>query len=67
MSDILTSDNPPSVSVVVPALNEAKNLPFVLPRIPKWVREVILVDGGSTDETIEVARELLPDSSAICR
>jgi glycosyltransferase involved in cell wall biosynthesis len=51
----------PSVSVVIPAMNEAGNLPSVLPRIPLWVHEVILVDGGSTDDTIDVARGLLPD------
>jgi len=49
------------VSVVVPALNEAENLPHVLPRIPSWVHEVILVDGYSTDGTIEVARNLWPE------
>jgi len=48
------------VSVVVPALNEAENLPYVLPRIPSWVHEVLLVDGHSTDATIEVARQLIP-------
>ncbi len=48
------------VSVVIPALNEASNLPYVLPRIPAWVHEVLLVDGLSTDGTIEVARELWP-------
>ncbi len=48
------------VSVVVPALNEARNLPHVLPRIPD-VYEVILVDGGSKDGTVDTARELLPD------
>jgi glycosyltransferase involved in cell wall biosynthesis len=48
------------VSVIVPALNEAPNLPYVLPRIPPWVYEVILVDGGSTDGTVDVARSLLP-------
>jgi glycosyltransferase involved in cell wall biosynthesis len=52
---------PPAVSVVIPALNEAENLPFVLPRIPKTVFEVILVDGRSTDDTIEVAKALWPD------
>lgn len=51
----------PSVSIVVPALNEAANLHVVLPRIPTWVHEVILVDGGSTDDTVAVARQLLPD------
>lgn len=48
------------VSVVIPAWNEAENLPHVLPRIPSWVHEVILVDGHSVDDTIAVARQLLP-------
>jgi len=48
------------VSVVIPAMNEAKNLPHVLPRIPGWVYEVLLVDGRSTDGTADVARGLLP-------
>jgi glycosyltransferase involved in cell wall biosynthesis len=51
----------PTVSVVIPTLNEAKNLPHVLPRIPKWVHEVILVDGYSKDDTIAVARKLWPE------
>ena len=50
-----------SVSVIVPAMNEAKNLQYVLPRIPDWVDEVLLVDGNSTDNTIEMARSLCPD------
>jgi glycosyltransferase involved in cell wall biosynthesis len=44
------------VSVVIPALNEAKNLPWVLGRLPLSVDEVILVDGHSTDDTVAVAR-----------
>ena len=48
------------VSVVIPALNEAENLPFVLDRIPDWIHEVILVDGQSTDGTVEVARSVMP-------
>jgi glycosyltransferase involved in cell wall biosynthesis len=48
------------VSVVIPALNEAGNLPHVLPLIPRGVHEVILVDGESTDGTATAARELLP-------
>jgi glycosyltransferase involved in cell wall biosynthesis len=52
----------PTVSVVIPALNEAENLPHVLPRIPReWVDEVLLVDGHSVDDTVAVARELWPD------
>jgi glycosyltransferase involved in cell wall biosynthesis len=51
----------PTVSVIVPALNEADNLPHVLPYIPAGVHEVILVDGASTDDTVAVARRLRPD------
>jgi glycosyltransferase involved in cell wall biosynthesis len=51
----------PSVSVVVPALNEARNIPHVFERIPQDVHEVILVDGFSVDGTVAVARELMPD------
>jgi glycosyltransferase involved in cell wall biosynthesis len=45
---------------VIPALNEAENLPFVLPRVSSAVHEVILVDGHSTDETAAIALGLLP-------
>jgi glycosyltransferase involved in cell wall biosynthesis len=57
------SPNPfirPSVCVIIPALNEAENLPHVLPRIPTWVDEVILVPGNSTDGTADVAKKLMP-------
>jgi glycosyltransferase involved in cell wall biosynthesis len=49
------------VSVVIPTLNEARNLPYVFTRLPRDVFEVIVVDGFSTDRTVEVARELYPD------
>ncbi len=57
------SSNPPwpLVSVVVPTLNEARNLPYVFSRLPADIHEVILVDGHSVDDTIAVARQLRPD------
>jgi hypothetical protein len=50
----------PRVSVVIPALNEARNLPHVFAQIPPTVYEVILVDGHSVDDTVAVARQLWP-------
>jgi glycosyltransferase involved in cell wall biosynthesis len=50
----------PTLTVLVCAKNEADNLPYVLPQIPHWVDEIILVDGRSGDQTIEVAKKLCP-------
>ena len=50
----------PTISVVVPAKNEARNLEHVFGTIPEWVDEVVLVDGHSTDDTVAEARRLLP-------
>lgn len=50
----------PRISVVIPTRNEAQNLHYILPRIPSIVSEVVLVDGHSTDGTIETAQQLLP-------
>jgi glycosyltransferase involved in cell wall biosynthesis len=51
----------PRITVVIPTLNEATNLPHVLPRLGDLADEVILVDGHSSDGTCNVARELRPD------
>jgi glycosyltransferase involved in cell wall biosynthesis len=49
----------PKTVVVMPALNAAKTLAATVAEIPReWVDEIILVDDRSTDETVEVAREL---------
>jgi glycosyltransferase involved in cell wall biosynthesis len=51
----------PRVSFVIPTLNEEKNLPYLMPRLSEWAYEVIIVDGRSTDRTVEIARQLRPD------
>lgn len=51
----------PSISVVIPTMNEGRNLASVLPLISEHVDEVVLVDGQSTDDTLAVARRLRPD------
>jgi glycosyltransferase involved in cell wall biosynthesis len=55
------SAEPPSVSVVIPTLNEAQNLPHVFSRLPAGPLEVVVVDGGSVDDTVAVAKECRPD------
>jgi glycosyltransferase involved in cell wall biosynthesis len=57
---------PPRVSVVVPTLNEAKNLPHVFKLLAEQdIHEVLLVDGFSTDDTIQVAQALRPDVKVV--
>jgi glycosyltransferase involved in cell wall biosynthesis len=51
----------PTISVVVPTLNEAENLPMLLAGLPDEVSEILVVDGFSTDGTVDVARAEHPD------
>lgn len=44
------------VSVVIPCLNEELALPSVFAKIPPCIDEVIFVDNGSTDNSIQVAQ-----------
>ncbi len=51
----------PTVSVVIPTLDEAQRLPACLESIgPSPGVEVVVSDGGSADGTVEVARRGLP-------
>ncbi len=55
----------PRVSVIIPTLNEAKNLPHVFAKLPRSLHEVIVVDGFSTDDTLDVTRKLRPDAKIV--
>ncbi|MCC7505595.1 MAG: glycosyltransferase family 2 protein [Saprospiraceae bacterium] len=49
----------PFIDVLIPAFNEEKALPLVLADLPKkWVRQVIVCDNGSTDNTATLAQSL---------
>lgn len=52
----------PALSIIIPALNEARSIGVTLETLPSLTAqegsvEVIVVDGGSTDRTVEIARE----------
>ncbi|CDQ44114.1 glycosyl transferase family protein [Mycolicibacterium neoaurum] len=51
----------PTVTVVIPTRNEARNLPYVAKRMPA-VDQIVVVDGNSMDNTVEVARQLWPEA-----
>ena len=48
------------VTLVVPTLNEIIGMKVIMPRINRdLLHQIIIVDGGSTDGTVEYAREML--------
>ena len=49
------------VSLVIPAMNEATNIAWVLQQVPGCVDEVVLVDGHSRDATVMIAQTVRPD------
>jgi glycosyltransferase involved in cell wall biosynthesis len=57
----------PTVSVIIPARNEAANLPHVFATLPPWIDEIVLVDGHSVDDTVTVTRTLCPQAKIIAQ
>jgi glycosyltransferase involved in cell wall biosynthesis len=55
----------PRISIVIPTLNEARNLPHVFKALPSDTHEVIVVDGYSVDDTLAVVRELKPEARIV--
>ncbi len=47
----------PPLSVTIITLNEERNLPRAIESV-RWADEVVVVDSGSSDRTVEIAREL---------
>ncbi len=46
----------PTLSVIIPTLNAAQTLPGVLASIRGGADDVLVVDGGSSDDTVDIAR-----------
>ncbi|MFP4634102.1 MAG: glycosyltransferase family 2 protein [Candidatus Aenigmatarchaeota archaeon] len=47
-----------STAAVIPGYNEEETIGFVIRQTEKYVDEVIYVDDGSTDDTVEIAKKL---------
>ena len=54
-----------SISVVIPTKNEVRNIGWVISQIDPIVDELIIVDGLSTDGTVEIVKALRPDAVVI--
>jgi Glycosyl transferase family 2 len=54
----------PTISLVIPARNEARNLEVILPKL-SHIDQLVLVDGHSVDDTIEVAQRIRPDITLV--
>jgi glycosyltransferase involved in cell wall biosynthesis len=46
-----------SLSVIVLTFNEERNLPECLASLAGWVDDIFVVDSGSTDRTVDIARQ----------
>lgn len=56
-----------TVTLVIPAKNEAGNIGWVLEQVPACVDEIIIVDGHSTDATLVTARSCRPDVCVVAQ
>ena len=59
-----SSSGVPRVTIIVPALNEARNLEVMLPKLPE-AHQIIVVDGHSVDDTVRVAQTVRPGIEVI--
>lgn len=67
-AEILSENDSPLVSIVVPTYNEESNIVECLSSLKSLIYpnfEIIVSDGGSSDRTVELAKQLIPSSKII--
>jgi glycosyltransferase involved in cell wall biosynthesis len=52
------------ISLIIPTMNESKNIPYVFGKIPPIVDEIIVID-SSQDDTVEVIKAVTPHAKII--
>ncbi|MBN1356420.1 glycosyltransferase family 2 protein [bacterium] len=65
--DIVKKISPESnrIAVVIPVYNEAPFIRHVLETIPHWIHRIVVVDDGSTDNSLEIIRSAADDRTVI--
>lgn len=53
------------ISIIIPTLNEVENVKHVFPFIPKYIDEIVVIDGNSTDGTIEEILKFRKDARIV--
>jgi glycosyltransferase involved in cell wall biosynthesis len=53
----------PKITLIIPTLNEGENLTALLPQVARvpGLDEILLVDGHSKDNTVDIAKKLCPE------
>lgn len=54
------------ISVVIPAKNEARNITRIIPRIPEFIDEILLVTSSKNDTTLDFLATSVYDDKLIC-
>ena len=63
MGNSLPTSSEKIIDVIIPAYNEEKSIPLVIREIPNFVRNVVVANNNSTDQTKEEAEKETPQKT----